>query len=171
MCLSTHWLLCSPCVYNYTVQTRTSKETIEKLIQSRQSPPKMREEWGNFVHRTKNHKGEMELNERLIIIKRPPAHCKVMGDPPIAGQRFDRRAALLVGNLSGWRGCSGYCREQNGIKQRTSPRVSKQPDKGRGHMQEREAGDQTWRISDAAQQLQLEVKKHRRIRPLVGAKN
>lgn len=26
----------------------------------------------------KNHKGEMELNERLIIIKRPPALCKVV---------------------------------------------------------------------------------------------
>lgn len=35
-----HRLLCSPCVYNYTVQTRTSKETIEKLIQCRDNPPK-----------------------------------------------------------------------------------------------------------------------------------
>lgn len=55
----------------------------------------------------KNHKGEMELNERLIIIKRPPALCKVVGDPPIAEQRFDRRAVLLVGNRIGWFGVVG----------------------------------------------------------------
>lgn len=166
-----HRLLCSPCVYNYTVQTRTSKETIEKLIQCRDNPLQRCRENGEILFTEQNnHKGEMELNERLIIIKRPPALCKVVGDPPIAEQRLDRRAALLVGNLSGWRDCSGYCREQNGINS-TSPRVSKQPDKGQEHMQEREAGDQTWRIGDVAQQLQLEVKKHTKIRPLAGAKN
>lgn len=58
----------------------------------------------------KNHKGEMELNERLIIIKHPPALGKDVGDPPIAEQRFDRRGRSF--GKSGWRGCSGYCREQ-----------------------------------------------------------
>lgn len=35
-----HWLLCSLCVYNCAVQTKTSKETIEKPIQCRDIPSK-----------------------------------------------------------------------------------------------------------------------------------